>query len=275
TYIPRPEWYFLFLFQTLKLFEGPLEVLGSMILPAAAVLALFLIPFIDRAQMAKLRHRTTAMAAVALAAIAWTGLTTVAIATTPKDSEVVIDYSGPTDWMELSPEEMAGIGYFRKENCESCHTVGEGKPKMGPDLTQTATRKSAAWMIQHFKRPASLVPGSVMPPLQLNDGQLNALAAFLLKLTPRNAAALQSAPPFAVEGALVYQANKCGVCHLVNEVGGKLGPPLDGLSKRRTRTWVERHFLEPQVMSPKTIMPVYKFSPKDMENITTYLFVLD
>ena len=35
SYIPRPEWYFLFLFQTLKVFEGPLEVVGSVVLPGA------------------------------------------------------------------------------------------------------------------------------------------------------------------------------------------------------------------------------------------------
>ena len=45
TYIPRPEWYFLFLFQTLKLFTGPLEVVGSVVLPGLAVLALILVPF--------------------------------------------------------------------------------------------------------------------------------------------------------------------------------------------------------------------------------------
>ena len=44
TYIPRPEWYFLFLFQTLKLFNGPLEVVGSVVLPGLAVLALILVP---------------------------------------------------------------------------------------------------------------------------------------------------------------------------------------------------------------------------------------
>src|SRR5262245_3747231 len=113
--------------------------------------------------------------------------------------------------MQLSSEDMAGIAYFRNENCESCRTVGEGKPKVGPDLANTATKKTAAWMIQHFKRPSALVPGSVMPPLQLTDAQLNSLAAFLLQLPPRNAEALQSAPDFAVAGALVYQPNKCGV----------------------------------------------------------------
>jgi len=56
-------------------------------------------------------------------------------------------------------------------------------------------------MIEHFKRPSLLVPGSAMPPIQLSDPQLNMLTAFLLKLNPRNARGLQSAPDFAVTGA--------------------------------------------------------------------------
>ena len=130
-------------------------------------------------------------------------------------------------------------------------------------------------MIAHFKRPSQMVPGSSMPPVRLADAQLNALAAYLLKLTPKNAEALQTAPDFAVEGAIVYQANGCGGCHMVNGNGMKVGPPLNGLEKRRTKTWVERHFLEPQVMSPNTMMPPYRFSPHDMEQITAYLFSLN
>ena len=38
SYIPRPEWYFLFLFQTLKFFEGPLEVVGAVVLPTIAMI---------------------------------------------------------------------------------------------------------------------------------------------------------------------------------------------------------------------------------------------
>src|SRR3989304_2069565 len=33
TYTPRPEWYFLFLFQLLKYFPGSLEVIGVMVIP--------------------------------------------------------------------------------------------------------------------------------------------------------------------------------------------------------------------------------------------------
>ena len=48
TYNPRPEWYFLFLFQTLKLFPGRLEAIAAVLVPGLAVLALFLVPFLDR-----------------------------------------------------------------------------------------------------------------------------------------------------------------------------------------------------------------------------------
>src|SRR5208283_5407502 len=59
-YIPRPEWYFLFLFQVLKVFNGPLEVIGTVVLPTLAILALVLTPFIDRGKVVRVRQRTLA-----------------------------------------------------------------------------------------------------------------------------------------------------------------------------------------------------------------------
>src|SRR6202035_2907625 len=79
TYIPRPEWYFLFLFQTLKFFKGSLEPVGTILLPTLAVLALFLTPFMDRGKLVKLTQRTTAAGVFAFAAIAWGALTLGAI----------------------------------------------------------------------------------------------------------------------------------------------------------------------------------------------------
>jgi quinol-cytochrome oxidoreductase complex cytochrome b subunit len=48
TYIPRPEWYFLFLFQMLKYFPGKLEWLGTAVIPGLVVLFLLLLPLLDR-----------------------------------------------------------------------------------------------------------------------------------------------------------------------------------------------------------------------------------
>jgi ubiquinol-cytochrome c reductase cytochrome b subunit len=271
TYIPRPEWYFLFLFQTLKLFEGPLEIVGSVVLPTLAVAALFLVPFIDRAQMVKVTRRTVAIAFVVLATIGWSGLTAAAVLSTPREAVAQVDYSAPTDWIQLSPEELAGIAYYREESCGSCHSAGS---PVGPDLTRTAVHKDAAWMIRHFKQPGAVRPGSAMPAVALSDDQLNSLAAFLLKLTPENSSALSSAPDFAVRGAVVYQAGHCAACHAVNGVGMKVGPPLNGLAKRQTQSWVNDHFANPQKLSPGSIMPPYQFSDQDKKNLTAYLFSL-
>jgi quinol-cytochrome oxidoreductase complex cytochrome b subunit/cytochrome c551/c552 len=278
-YVPRPEWYFLFLFQFLKLLPGSLEVFGSVVLPGVAVLALILVPFIDRTQMVRVGKRTFAMAAIVLAALGWTGLTTAAVLGTDREAggEIAIDYSAPTDWMQLSPEEMAGIGYYRQENCNSCHSLaGQGGSTVGPDLaeTQTASHHNAAWMIQHFKSPAGVRPGSSMPAINLNDAQLNTLAAFLLKINRDNAMGLADAPEFAVRGAMVYVSNGCSDCHRVNGVGTQVGPDLNGVGRRRSRSWVEDHFADPPKFSPDSIMPPYKFARQDLDNITSYLFSL-
>src|SRR6185436_10689604 len=73
SFVPRPEWYFLFLFQFLTWCKGPLEVVGAVILPTLAIVALLLVPFVDRGKMALVRQRTGALAVVILGTIFWGG----------------------------------------------------------------------------------------------------------------------------------------------------------------------------------------------------------
>jgi len=281
TYIPRPEWYFLFLFQTLKFFKGPLEVVGSTVLPGLAVLILFSIPFIDRGPMVRVAKRGFAMAVVCLGALAWTGLTVAAVASTPKQTESAdVTSTEPAEqaesaaWQTMSPEVIAGIGLYRQENCAACHAPG-GKSSVGPSLTKIpAAHENAAWQNKHFKNPAQLVPGSAMPPLDLPDSQLNALSEFMLKLTPQNEAALLATPEPVAQGAMLYQAQHCGSCHQINGAGMKLGPPLNGVGAHRDRAWLEAHFKDPQKMSPGTIMPPYKFGPQDMDHLVQFLLAM-
>ena len=270
SYIPRPEWYFLFLFQTLKFFEGPLEVIGSVVLPTLAIITLFLVPFIDRTKLASVRQRTTAIGVVVFAAVGWTALTAAAIRSTPPTPSQNVLAEGPVEkWQQLSPVELAAIGYFRKEACNSCHDHD------GPaaNLAAVTTKRDAKWIVEHLRNPDK-TSGKAMGNVALTSAQQNALAMFLTKLTPENASQLEAAPAFAVEGAMIYQQNQCGVCHTVNGVGSKLGPSLNGLSGRRNREWVEQHFADPQKLSPGTTMPPYKFSSRDLDRITSYVLAL-
>lgn len=274
-YVPRPDWYFLFLFQILKLFEGPLEMVGTVILPGLAFLALLSVPFVDRGELRRLRRRTLAIGIAFFVALGWTGLTATAILTNPKtDSSGGEGGEMIQGWQQLSPSELAGIAYYRDEKCASCHNLTEGTPKVGPNLTTAANRRSPVWMIEHFKHPSQLVPGTSMPPIHLNDEQLAALAAFLGKLSPANAEALESAPDNVVRGAVVYQVNQCGSCHTANGEGMKVGPALNGLGRRRTPEWVEEQIRRPQSHFPESMMPPLDLAPRDMERLVAYLLSL-
>ncbi len=300
-YIPRPEWYFLFLFQMLKFFKGPLETVGSVVLPGLAVLTLFLVPFIDRGPMIRLGKRTFAISFVILAVIAWTGLTTAAVVTTPKNQESADVTETPATetpeaapaptvnpqspipgapaptlaaWQRLIPEELAGLGIFKKQGCMGCHP-GAGQKGIGPDLTRIpASQRNVAWLVPHFKNPSQIVPGSIMPPVDLPNADLNALALFVLTLTPRNEQAIEAAPDFATQGATVYQANHCNACHQINGVGSTLAPALDGVGLRHDRAWLEKHFADPAGVTKGSIMPPYKFTAPDLDAICKYLLQL-
>ncbi|HLW77706.1 MAG TPA: cytochrome b N-terminal domain-containing protein, partial [Bryobacteraceae bacterium] len=265
SFIPRPEWYFLFLFQIVKLFEGPLEIIGTIILPTLAVLALFLVPFIDRGRMVAIRQRTGAIALVVLAVIGWSGLTARAVATTPPSTEspnAGLETIEP--WRQIPADQLAAVGYFRKDNCASCHVAG--KPGPGPDLTNNPSAKANDWIVAHIKKPAPTSPDSSLSGLQTKT-----LASFVAKRDDKGVEALQNAPQAAVDGAMIYTQSQCAVCHELNGAGQNVGPPLNGISERRAKDWVEGHFADPAKYSPGSTMPAFKFNPQDLDRITDYL----
>lgn len=274
SFIPRPEWYFQFLFQLLKYCEGPLEILATAVLPGLVVAALFLVPFIDRAPLIRVTKRFTAMVTVLLCGVIWSGLTAASILETPPEAALA-EAEGPKEWVDLTPQEVAGVAYYEMEKCSVCHTLGLAKSdKPGPNLGAGGVVRDAGWLIAHFKQPSSKIPGSQMPPVSLTKAELNALASFLVKLTPQNAIKMQEIPDYALKGAVLYQKNQCQICHSVNGAGMKNGPELNGLAKRHKSEWVKQHFLDPQKFDSDSVMPSYKFNEADNEAITRYLMAL-
>jgi len=137
-YTPRPEWYFLFLFQLLKYFPGKLEVLGAMIIPGLFILLLLLLPLLDKSPKRHFRQRPYASIAAVLVIIGVVGLTMLALNEAPPPQETVV-------------VDKAADLYSR--NCANCHgpTVDvppgtdlhmviaagthEGMPSWGGDLS--------------------------------------------------------------------------------------------------------------------------------------------
>ena len=171
---------------------------------------------------------------------------------------------GVEAWRQMPAESLAAIGYFRRENCSSCHMLGKSGP--GPDLLVAPSSKPAEWLAQHIKQPAPNAPAST-----LNGLQVKTLATFVTRRGDKDVEAWISAPQADVEGAMVYNISQCGMCHELNGTGQKMGPPLNGLADHRARDWVQGHFAEPAKFSPGSTMPPYKFNSRDLDRITSYL----
>ncbi len=113
---PRPEWYFLFLFQLLKHFPGNLEFVGAVVLPTVVIILLFALPWLDRSRRRHILARPVVLG-VSLFVIAGVVLLSVqALLETP-----------PPSGVEAAGDPVAAL---YTDNCAGCHggvvTVPEG-----------------------------------------------------------------------------------------------------------------------------------------------------
>jgi quinol-cytochrome oxidoreductase complex cytochrome b subunit len=78
-FIPKPEWYFMCLYQLLKYFPGKLEIIATAIIPSGGIVALLLLPFIDKNPEKRPTKRPIAMAIGLLAVAAFVVLTVIGV----------------------------------------------------------------------------------------------------------------------------------------------------------------------------------------------------
>lgn len=272
-YVPRPEWYFLFLFQLLKVFPGRLELIGTLVLPSLTISILTLLPFLHRTHVTILKGRLRSTCVAALAFSIWLGLTGAAGWTAPHPRRNANVSAQATEWARVSPEVIAGAGYFRSLHCDSCHNLIVGTPKPGPTLGLAGIQHPRDWMLQHFT-DQSQARSDGREPSSLSIPQRNTLLIFVASLRPESLQTLSAVSPEFINGAQAFASNACASCHKVNGIGGDIGPSLNGLVNRRNESWVRAHFASPRKLSPGSIMPPYHFVQKDEQDLIAYLFSL-
>ena len=152
SYVPLPEWYFLPLFQMLKLFPGSLESLGAIGVPGLLMLVLLTLPFFDRGSRRSLRHRPWALAGIAVVLGGSALLMGGSLRSMPPT--VVAEVGRP-----LTSAERAGRALFKRQ-CEGCHVVaGLTDPKReknaneGPKLSEVGLRHTVGWMHSFIEDP--------------------------------------------------------------------------------------------------------------------------
>ncbi|MDZ7844829.1 MAG: c-type cytochrome [Anaerolineales bacterium] len=90
SYIPRPEWYFLFLFEFLKFIPGQLEWVGTTLIPLLGVAILFALPFIDKSPTRFWKNRPWSISLMGAVVLGMIGLTVRAVITTPEQEETTL-----------------------------------------------------------------------------------------------------------------------------------------------------------------------------------------
>ncbi len=162
-YVPRPEWYFLFLFQLLKLFPGSLEWVGVIAIPGLIVLALLFLPFYSRGKSRRPERHPVAMAIGALFVLGVVVLTYTGWASTP-----------PTQANEreitLNAAQVVGRSLF-EGNCATCHgELGEGTTD-GPSLAEVGALRNPAFIHSYIEDPVKLNPKAEMPAFIPSPGE--------------------------------------------------------------------------------------------------------
>jgi menaquinol-cytochrome c reductase cytochrome b/c subunit len=185
SFVPRPDWYFYFLFYLLRIFKWPESVvLGTVGIPTLALILLIMVPFYDRRREWRLVRRPVAIVA-ALLVIASMGILTYKGATAA-ESLAGENVALVPDWVkqqELSQTGEQGAMIFAQAGCMNCHTyLGAGASNLGaPDLTtEGAKGRGKKFQIDHLKCPSCVTPGSPMPAFaDFTDEQYDQLATFL------------------------------------------------------------------------------------------------
>jgi menaquinol-cytochrome c reductase cytochrome b/c subunit len=185
SFVPRPDWYFYFLFYLLRIFKWPESVfLGTVGVPTIALVLLLGLPFLDRRRERRPSARPVAMVAavltiVSMGILTWKGAT----ANEALASEVKADVKGWIAKEHLPPDAIPGVNLFAVAGCTACHTYnGVGGALLGaPDLTAIGSRNlGVAFQIRHLECPSCVNPGSPMPSFKsLGPVRLRQLALFL------------------------------------------------------------------------------------------------
>jgi ubiquinol-cytochrome c reductase cytochrome b subunit len=252
-YIPRPEWYFAWLFQFVKYFPDRLEALGAIIIPGVALTLFVLLPWLDRGTTRHWRERRVTLLVFGIAGAGIVGLTTLGTADQ-------VPRSGP-GW---NLREVAGAAMVNTDRCTRCHKDGGLAAPIQPGRIGRPTD----WVAAHVADPEMISPGLREAPTASERETLAILAA----LAKMRASAPPGTSPETRQIALLMTRH-CLSCHIVDGVGGKDGPELSHVAGKLAAGMIRRHIEDPKSIDPDAKMSSFatKLTPDEINAITTWL----
>jgi ubiquinol-cytochrome c reductase cytochrome b subunit/menaquinol-cytochrome c reductase cytochrome b/c subunit len=159
TYVPRPDWYFYFLFEVLRVMKNvpdftPLAAIG---VPTVCMILLFLLPFYDRSPERRIERRPIALAA-GIATIGAMAYLTYSGANTGSPNSV--DLKPPANLTaQQKATYAAGALVVGQSGCLACHVLGSnGNNGPGPNLTHIGATLPANAIASTLINPTAPMP---------------------------------------------------------------------------------------------------------------------
>jgi menaquinol-cytochrome c reductase cytochrome b/c subunit len=182
SFVPRPDWYFYFLFYLLRIFKWPdTVVLGTIGIPTILLIIGFALPFLDRSPERRPLRRPVAITALVLTAISMGVLTWKGAVAEEAGAGAINQVPEWIQKFNLPANARPGAELFATSGCLNCHVYDGTGGTIGPELTEEGTRnRGIQWQIDHLENPSAITPGSSMPPFaDLGQQNLRNLAIFL------------------------------------------------------------------------------------------------
>jgi ubiquinol-cytochrome c reductase cytochrome b subunit len=254
TYVPRPEWYFLGLFQLLKYFPGPWEVVGAIVIPTVLAGILALLPWIDRGPERHPRKRGLVMSAVLIGTLAVAVLTSLGWRDRP--------VSSGNGWTLRA---IGGRTLVTSARCERCHS----ESAITEPLDRTPITRGVDWAAGHIADPESIAPGFREPPNAATQREAAAVIAYIHQLSR----APYPGYPVQTEAAAAVFARYCVGCHAIDGDGGKDGPDLSQIGAKHDAATLRRWVIDPEAIDPDAEMPAFgkRLSAAQLDAISAYL----
>src|ERR671937_749831 len=173
SYTPRPEWYFFFLFELLRVIKPPaLVFIATVGIPTVCMVLLILLPFIDRNPERHPARRPIAIL-TAVTVIALMAYLTV---------EGALAGAPGTITLKVAPQYEKGKLVAASSGCQGCHKIGEnGNAGPGPDLTHIGARLPRNAIARTLLNPTAPMP-SFAKLRQQHPQEFNELVDFLANL---------------------------------------------------------------------------------------------
>src|SRR5919201_432252 len=168
-FVPRPDWYFYFLFYLLRIFKWPDSViLGTVGIPTVLLIIAFALPFLDTRRERRLGRRPVAVVAAILVVISMGELTykgAVAKEALASEVDAAVPQWAQREGFAKNAKAVAGAHVFAQGGCTSCHTyLGTGGGNLGaPDLSSEGTKGKGVQGLEAYVGDPSKFGNTVMP----------------------------------------------------------------------------------------------------------------